>query len=305
MVGIVEVEPRELVLVRAVARRLAAGELGHGRGAGGRDGPVVELAVVLELEGADRVGDALERVRQRVRVVVHRIDAPGVAGAVVVGVADPVEQRIAHLHVRRRHVDLRPQHAGAVGELAGPHAAQEVEVLGHRAVAEGAGPARLGQRAPVQLDVVVREVADVGLAVLHQLLGQLVHLLEVARREQHLGRGEAQPPDVGLDRVDVLDVLLGRVGVVVAQVADPAVVLGDAEVEADGLGVADVEVAVGLGREPGHDVAVTARCQVGVDDVADEVAASASFGGGHDGPRTLAAGWVVAPAGPAAAPTAI
>jgi hypothetical protein len=47
------------------------------------DHPVVERAVHLELQRAQRVGDALERVLQRVREVVHGIDAPGVAGAVV------------------------------------------------------------------------------------------------------------------------------------------------------------------------------------------------------------------------------
>ena len=48
--------------------------------------------------------------------------------------------------------------------------------------------------------------------------------------------------------------LLGlRIRVVHAQVAEALVVAGQPEVEVDGLGVADVEVAVGLGRETGVD----------------------------------------------------
>ena len=108
--GVVQVEPRELDLPRAV-RRLA---LAHH--------PVVERPVVLELERAERVRDALDGVRQRVRVVVHRVDAPGVAGAVMLGVADAVQHRVAQVDVRRRHVDLGAQHVRAVGELAGAHA---------------------------------------------------------------------------------------------------------------------------------------------------------------------------------------
>ena len=92
--------------------------------------PVVELAIVLELEGAQGVGDAFDRVRQTVREVVHRVDLPRVVGPVVVRVAnDPVEDRIAHQHVLGRHVDLGAQHLGAVGKLAGAHAGEEVEVL--------------------------------------------------------------------------------------------------------------------------------------------------------------------------------
>ena len=84
---------------------------------------------------------------------------------------------------------------------------------------------------------------------------------------------EAHPADVGLDRLDVLLLLLGRVGVVEAQVATPVELLGDAEVEAHGLGVADVQVAVGLGRKAGDHLRLPAGRQVGADDVADEVAA--------------------------------
>ena len=69
------------------------------------------------------------------REVVQRIEAPRVALPVVMRVPDPQQQRIAHEHVRMRQVDLRAQHVRAVGELAGLHAAQQVEILVDRAVA--------------------------------------------------------------------------------------------------------------------------------------------------------------------------
>ena len=64
---------------------------------------------------------------------------------------------------------------------------------------------------------------------------------------------EAQPMDVLLDGVDVLRVLLGRVGVVHAKVADAAEFFRGAEVDGQGLAVADMEIAVGLRGEPGVD----------------------------------------------------
>ena len=112
-----EIEPGELDLLRVVDAQLAAE-------------PVVQRAVVLELQRADRVGDALDRVGLPVRVVVRRVDAPLVAGAMVVGPLDAVHHRVAHVDVRRGHVDLRPQRAAAVGELAGPHPLEQVEILG-------------------------------------------------------------------------------------------------------------------------------------------------------------------------------
>lgn len=70
---------------------------------------------------------------------------------------------------------------------------------------------------------------------------------------------EAQPRDVLLDGLHKIFVLLLRIGVIEAQVARAAELLRHPEVEADGLGVADVQVAVGLRREPRrHSAAVRA-----------------------------------------------
>ena len=115
--------------------------------------PVVERPVVLELQRADGVRDPLDRVRLAVRVVVHRVDAPLVAGAVVLGVQDAVHHRVAHVEVGRRHVDLGAQRARSVGELAGLHAREQVEVLLHGAVAVRALLAGLGERAAVLPDL--------------------------------------------------------------------------------------------------------------------------------------------------------
>jgi hypothetical protein len=83
---------------------------------------------------------------------------------------------------------------------------------------------------------------------------------------------EAEPAHVALDGVDVLLLLLGWVGVVEAQIAAAAELLRHAEVEADRLGVADVEIAVGLGWKAGHHRLRPPRGQVGLDDVANEIA---------------------------------
>ena len=133
--GVVDVQPREFVLLRPRRHRQV------------RDQPVVQRPVILELQRAERMRDALDRVRLAVREVVGRIDAPFVAGARVRGVQDAVQHGIAQVHVARGHVDLRPQHARAVGKLARAHAAEQVEILLDRPVATGAVTARLGQRA--------------------------------------------------------------------------------------------------------------------------------------------------------------
>ena len=149
--------------------------------------------MILELERAERVRDVLERIRRRVREVVHRVDAPRVAGAVVVRASDAVEHRVAQVDVRRRHVDLRAQHLRAVGELAGAHAGEEIEVLLDRPIAIRAGGPRLGQRAAVLADLVGRQAVDVGLPLRDQMLRVLVQPLEVVRGVERLRRPTSKP----------------------------------------------------------------------------------------------------------------
>ena len=60
---------------------------------------------------------------------------------------------------------------------------------------------------------------------------------------------KAEPLDVFHDRIDVFDIFLLRVGVVEAQVGVAAELVGETEVEADGFGVSNMQVAVGLRRE--------------------------------------------------------
>ena len=68
---VVELEARELRLLRRTLEPALADE------------PLVDVVVVLELERAERVRDPLDRVGQRVREVVQRIEAPRVALPVV------------------------------------------------------------------------------------------------------------------------------------------------------------------------------------------------------------------------------
>ena len=120
------------------------------------------------------------------------------------------------------------------------------------------------------------------LPVLDQLNRPVVELLEVVGGvEQPIFPIAAEPADVVDDRIDVLLLFLGGVGVVEPQVELAAVLLGEAEVQADALGVADVQIAVRLGRKPRvHAAAVLAGGAIGVDDLLDEVPRRGFFLGG-------------------------
>src|SRR5262249_45274462 len=71
--------------------------------------------------------------------------------------------------------------------------------------------------------------------------------------------------------IDVLDLFLGGIGVVEAEVALAAILLSHAEIDADRLGVAHVQIAVRLRRKARLDAIVFAGPQIFLDELFDEV----------------------------------
>ena len=229
--------------------------------------------MVLEFQGADRMRDAFDGVRLAVGVIVARIDRPFGAGARMLGMQDAIEHGVAQVDVAGGHVDFRAQHAGAVREFTGLHPAKQVEVFVHRAVAERRVLAGFRQRAAVDPDFLLRLVVDIGVACLDQALGPVVQALEIVRGVIEIGSPVvAEPVHVGLDGIDIFLLFLGRIGVVEAQMALAGEFLRDAEIQGNRLGMADVQVAVRLRRESGHDPAVFLGGEIGLHDVADEIA---------------------------------
>src|SRR5262249_21771763 len=83
---------------------------------------------------------------------------------------------------------------------------------------------------------------------------------------------KAQPFDVRHDRVYVLGLFLFRIRVIEAQVGAAAELVRQAEIQADGLGVPDVEVTIRLRRKARPNAPVVlAGLQVVDEDIADEV----------------------------------
>src|SRR3954468_3694788 len=89
---------------------------------------------------------------------------------------------------------------------------------------------------------------------LNEVFGRAVHevkvvagLVEVAAAFRH--PVEAKPSHRVLDAGDILEVLLLRIRVIEPEVTSALIVPCQAEVQADALRVADVQVAVGLGRK--------------------------------------------------------
>jgi hypothetical protein len=126
------------------------------------------------------------------------------------------------------------------------------------------------------------EVADKRLTLLDQAFGKIVKPLEIIRSPAHSAVPfESQPADVLLNGQRVFIGFLFRIGVIEAQVASALIVLRQPEIQADGFGVANVQIAVGLGRKSGGDDAMLARGQIVFNDSTDKVLNDRGVGHGE------------------------
>ena len=124
--------------------------------------------------------------------------------------------------------------------------AEQVEVLLDGPIAIRAVAARLGQRAAILADLVGREAVDVGLAALRISSRRTRRAARSSPRRRTLGSSQSNPSQrtSSLIGVDVLDVFLGPGWCRRSAGCSGRRTRGDAEVQADRLGVADVQVAV-------------------------------------------------------------
>ena len=134
------------------------------------------------------------------RVVVQRIDTPLVAGAMMCGVPDAVDRRIAHVDIGTRQVNLESQYMRTIGKLAFLHPSKKIQAFGDGALAIAAWLARLSQGAAKTPHFVGRRAVDVGKPGLDQVPSKLVEPIEIVRRIVKMRPPvEAQPFDPLLD----------------------------------------------------------------------------------------------------------
>jgi len=245
--------------------------------------PVVERTVIFKLQGADGMGNAFNRVALAMGKVIHGVNAPGVSGPVVLGMKNPVHDRIPHVEIGGSHVDLGSKNPGAVRKLAPAHALKKGQVLLRGTDSVRALFPRLCQGPPVFPDLLCTEIIHIGFPLQDQPHGEFIELLKIVGGiVLPIFPVKTEPTDIGLDRLHVFDVLLAGIRVVEAQIAEAFELEGKTEIEADGLGVTDMEVAVWLRRKARvNPAAIFVRLQVISDDVLDEIGGRGEINGCH------------------------
>ena len=76
--------------------------------------PVIQWAVVLKFQCTDGMTDSFYRILDRMRKVVHRINAPFVARIMVHNVCHTIQDWITHIDIWRTHINFRTENFFAI-----------------------------------------------------------------------------------------------------------------------------------------------------------------------------------------------
>ena len=206
---------------------------------------------------------AFHRVLDGMGKVIHGINTPLISCPVMGYMSNPVNNGITHVHIRRRHIDLRPKNPGAIFHFAVFHLFKQGKIFFHAPVPVRTFLARLFKRPSVFPDLICRQIADIGFAVLDQFDSGFIHFPEIIRSEiQPVFEISTQPFHICLDRFHEFHIFLGRIRIIKTQVECAIIFLCKSVVQQDRFGVSDMKVPVRFRREPGLHMVINAFCQV-------------------------------------------
>ena len=195
---------------------------------------------------------ALEEVALSVSEIIHRVDFPISAGAVMGSLDYAIHDGVAEVHVRRSHVDFCAKHSGAFVKLSFVHAFEEIEILLYRPIAVRRRGAGSGGCAFLCGNLFGCLVVDICFPFFDHAYCQIIELGEIIGGiSLVLTPVKAEPMDVFTDGVDIFCVLLYGVGVIETQEAFAAEFFSGTKIHTYGFCVADMEIAVGFGRKTG------------------------------------------------------
>ena len=207
--------------------------------------------MVLKLKTAKRMRNSFDRILDRVSEVIHRVNAPFVAGAVVMQMVDAVDNRIPHIEVAGSKINLRAKRHRTVLEFTGLHACEEIEAFLNRTVTVRAD-SRRREIAPVFPHLFRCQLANIGVAVFDQLHSKFIHLREVfGSVVKPIFPVKAKPMNIIFDILNVFHVFLRGIGIIHTKIAQTAKFFSRAKVDADSFGMSDMQIAVRLRRKTG------------------------------------------------------
>ena len=216
---------------------------------------------------------ALDRIFLTMGKIIGRINIPGIASAVMSHLFDSVHHRVAHIYIRRSHINLSAQSHGSLVDSPQLHLLKQRQALFSRSFAIGAVFAHLGKSAAELTHLFGVKLTDISFAFANQILRPAIQLTKIIRGKLGLTRPiKTKPFNVFDNCLNIFVIFFFRVGIIKAQIAGSAKLLGKAEIQADRFGMAYMQIAIWLWWKSGNYRFNTASLKVGINYLLNKIA---------------------------------
>ena len=212
--------------------------------------PIVQLSPDLELQGAERMGYALQTIANWVSVIVERVDAPLITNMRVRMEFNSVYHRVAKSSICMFIVDLSTKRMGTLLVQTQPHLVEQPKIFLYWTVAV----LRRKRVVPILPHLFRAFSAHKGVALLNELDCIVIKNIEIVRSMSNFPRLIPHISDILLDIFDVLDVFLSGVGIIKSQIAFSSFIYFSLhKIKTHSLAVTNMKISIGLRRESGQN----------------------------------------------------
>src|SRR5215217_4629223 len=195
------------------------------------------------------MGNCFYAVALSVRKIIHWINAPLIAGPMVMGMFDSVDDWITHQHIRAGHVDQGTQGTYAICKLSCLHSAEKIKIFCYAAASERAVFAGFCWCSFKFGDLVGSAVVYIGQSFFYQRNRIIIKRIEVIGSIKLIFPLKTEPFDVFLLTVNVFSLLGYGIGVIKPKVSIAPVFLSKSKIEAYCFCVSNMQVSVRLWRK--------------------------------------------------------
>src|SRR6476620_1603827 len=166
----------------------------------------------------------------------------------------PVHDRVAQVHINRRHIDLCPQHFFAVSEYSILHLLKKKNIFVDGPVPEFIFNTGLCWCSFLSSNFFGAAVINIRKPLMDQLYSEVIQFIKIVTGIKFVHPAETKPLYVVLDTVNIFYLFSFRISVIESKICCTAVFLAKPKVEANAFCVADMQIPVRLGRKSCQDI---------------------------------------------------
>ena len=224
------------------------------------------------------MGHPFDGIFYRMCKIIHRINAPFISCVVVGHMSHTVNNRIAHIDIRGRHINFSTEYFTSILKFTVLHPFKQVQIFFHTAVTVRAVLSRLCQSTSVLTNFFCCQITNKCFAFFNQLNCCFIHLIKIIGcKKQTVLPVSTQPFHIGFNGFYKFNFFFRRVRIIKTQVKSAIKFLGKSIIQQNRLSMSDVQIAVRFRRKTGTNRLILTFCKIFINNLFNKISGNYLF----------------------------